>query len=175
MPALRLQTPALAALLALSACGPAGEITGNLATEGTDAGLNLREEPFDGGMRRRLYDGGPGSADCPSPTLESIRERTLLTKCANSGCHGADNPAEELDLTLPLEALSARLKEASHQSVTGIPLIKAGAYGSSYLYLKVFLATPTAGEQMPPPPNPPLDACTLDAIKEWIGAGAPDR
>lgn len=166
----------LAMLAAFSACGPAAEITGNLATDSADAGLNLREEPFDAGTpRRRLYDGGPGSADCPSPTLESIRERTLLSKCANSGCHGADNPAEQLDLTLPLEALSARLKEASHQAVTGIPLITAGAYGSSYLYLKVFLATPTTGEQMPPSPNPPLDACTLDAIKEWIAAGAPDR
>jgi hypothetical protein len=165
----------LLACLAASAwsCGPAAEISGSLAT-GTDAdaGLSARDEPFDGGLRQRVYDGGPGASDCPNLSLESIRERVFLQKCGGGQCHSSDAPALGLDLSLAVDELSARLKEPSKQSLTGLPLIKAGAYGSSYLYLKVFLATPTEGDQMPP--SAPLDQCTLDSLRDWIQIGAPD-
>src|SRR5262245_61926106 len=101
-------------------CGPAAELSGRLATDsdGVPAGGDL----FDGGVRRHTYDGGPGGSDCPNLSLESIRERVFTTKCAGSRCHASDQPALDLDLTLPLEALSARLKEPSKQSLTGLPL-----------------------------------------------------
>jgi hypothetical protein len=172
MPIRRPSALAWVAAIAWS-CGPAVEISGALALDtDADAGVAQQNDPFDGGVRQRLYDGGPGGSDCPNLSLESIRERTFLNKCANSGCHGNDQPALGLDLTLPLAELSAKLKEPSKQSLTGLPLIKAGSFGSSYLYLKIFLATPTEGDQMPP--GAPLDQCTLDSLRDWIQIGAPD-
>jgi hypothetical protein len=160
-----------ASLLA-SSCGPAVEISGSLAAAGgADAGTNNALDS-DAGVRQRLYDGGPPGDECPQPTLTSIREKVFLAKCSESGCHAAAEPAESLDLTLELAELSARLREAAAQSATGLPLIKANEYGSSYLYLKVFLATPTEGRQMPP--DIKLDPCELDAIREWIQVGAPN-
>lgn len=159
------------AIACASSCGPAAELNGTLAVD-SDAGLTARGDPLDGSIRQRLYDGGPGGSDCPNVSLTSIRERVFLTRCGGSRCHASDQPAMGLDLSLEVAELSPRLREKSMETLQGLPLIKPNAYGSSYLYLKIFFATPTEGEQMPP--TAPLDQCTLDSFKDWIQLGAPD-
>lgn len=161
------------ALLLAAGCGPAVEISGSLQTaEGLDGGISGNED-FDAGVRQRLYDGGPAGDECPKPTLASIREKIFLPKCGGSGCHAADDPSEGLDLSLAVAELSARLREPAMQSVANMPLIRPNQYGSSYLYLKVFLATPTDGRQMPP--DMKLEPCELDTIRDWIQLGAPNE
>jgi hypothetical protein len=146
-------------LIVIAGCGPAVEIGGTLEIgEGSDSAV---QTPPVQGPRREIPPG------CPSPTLESIREQIFIPTCAKAECHVGPSAPEMLDLTLPLDALAARLSETSHQSVSGLALIEPGQYGASWLYLKVTLG------QMPPPPAEKIPECELAAIREWIAAGAP--
>ena len=146
------------------ACDPAGGPSGHwlqiYADATTGSSTTTRPKP----------DAGP----CPEPTLEAIRDEIFSPKCAVTGCHvtGVDPPKEDLDLSLPLADLRARLTQAAMQSPSGLPLIGGNDLGASYLYLKVFLTTPVAGERMPP--RQPLERCEIDAIRDWIRAGASD-
>lgn len=163
---------ALGSVLTL-ACGPGAELTGRLlvATPRPDAGTTTSTPTPDAGFGPR--DGGPGTEHCPEPTLTSIREKVFVPTCAVASCHVAPMPKEELDLSLPVAELSARLRERSRESASGLQLVAPGAVGASWLYLKVFFETPTTGDSMPPDLR--LDDCQLDGIRDWINAGAPDE
>jgi hypothetical protein len=141
------------------ACGPAVEIRGELKT-GSDGGAST--------LAGLHGDGGPSG---PLMTLDDVRTQIFMPSCATSGCHAPPMPPLDLDLSLPTADLAPRLRQISKQSLAKIPLITPNAYGSSYLYLKVFLATPVVGDQMPP--SAPLDARLIEDLRTWIQAGAP--
>lgn len=168
--------------LALAACGPAVDIEGVLydpavAVPGRrDAGTTTSTVPRpDAGPRdvgpRDVGTPDAGDPNCPEPTLEAIDEVIFQRSCATEGCHVGPAPAEGLALDGTLAELGARLRQPAAQSPSHIPLVSGGQPGSSYLYLKVYLATPPAGERMPP--GEALTACQLSAIRRWIEAGAP--
>jgi hypothetical protein len=155
--------------LASSACGAAGGPGGRYVTPDPDPDpdAGIRDT---GTMTSTVPDAGHRRPGCPAPTLESIRAEIFLPKCGTPTCHGG---AEELDLTLPIDALRPRLLQPSTQSPSRLPLIAPSEVGRSWLYLKVFLDQPLAGDRMPPPPDPPLTDCQKEAIEEWIKSGAP--
>ncbi len=165
---------------ALAACVPPGAPEGGLIRgtvvesrsvtedgrggDGSDAGTPLRRA--DAGFVDAGYSG------CVAPTLEALRAELLVPRCGRAECHVGPDAPESLDLTLPLAELRTRLGQAANQSPSGLPLIRGGERGGSYLFLKVFLARPLTGERMPP--DAPLDDCELDALAAWIDAGATD-
>ena len=158
-------------VVSLSACGPAGGPDGRmLAIAQTDAGLVVRTSS-DAGVMMEIDAGGPPPG-CPSPTLESLREEVFVPTCSTGACHGGPTARLGLDLSLPLGQLRPRLSQAAMQSPSNLRLIEPNAIGSSYLYLKVFLPAPGIGERMPP--GGQLKACELQALKDWINAGAVD-
>lgn len=160
--------PTLLGLFTL-ACGPGAELTGQLLVETPRPDAGTSTSTPDAGIVRR--DAGPVDERCPEPTLTSIREKLFVPTCATAECHAGPAPKEQLDLSLPTSELAARLRGPSRQSASGLKLVEPGAVGSSWLYLKVFFETPTTGQSMPP--NMRLDACQLDALREWIEDGAP--
>ena len=95
----------------------------------------------------------------------------LIPSCATAGCHTGGAASEGLALDGMLLDLASRVRRSAAQSPSGMPLVSAGEPGASYLYLKVFLATPPSGDRMPA--DAPLSACQLSAIRRWIEAGAP--
>jgi len=166
---------AIIALLFAASCDSAGGPPGHwiLATtpdSGTRTSTAPRPRP-DAGFR----DTGPMiDPNCPMPTLASIREMTFMPKCATAGCHidGMDPAKEMLDLSLPVDMLRPRLLRASNRSPSHLPLITPNQVGGSYLYLRVFSPMPVGGDRMPP--RSVLPDCELDAIRDWIRAGAVD-
>jgi hypothetical protein len=149
-----------------AACGPAGGpgegrrlYTSDLAPN-PGSGLDPKDQP---------QDPPPEEEECPDATLASIRDQILLPHCAS--CHSGGLAPEALDLSVEPEALLARLALASRGSPSGMPLVRAGQRGGSYLYLKVFLENPLAGDQMPKEKDP-LSACQIEALGDWIDAGA---
>lgn len=163
-------------VLLAAGCGPAAEIDGPLfvpaALTAEDAGVRTATTSTrrDAGPR----DASPidaGDPTCPEPTLESVRDRVFLTSCATSGCHTGPQAAQGLALdTLQLDLVS-RLRQSAAQSPSSMPLVTPGQPGASYLYLKVFLPSPSVGDRMPP--SAPLSACQLAGLRRWIEAGAP--
>ena len=152
----------LAAALALTGCGSAGGPSGRYVAARPDAGSS----PDGGGAP----DAGTAGPTCPQPDLAEIRRLTFLPHCAISGCHDTSTTAAGLDLSSPLADLRALLAGTSSQSPSRMRLIQPGQIGQSYLYLKVFLPAPVAGERMPP--GAPLPQCHLEALQTWIADGA---
>ena len=143
--------------------GPSGQLT---KMNAQDATVTTTITP-DAGMIDAGFD------PCPKPQLASIQEKTLIPSCGVSGCHiGTASTAAGLDLTLEVEALRLRLSQSSTQSPSRMKLIEPGRFGSSWLYLKIAFPQPVVGEQMPPGQS--LDKCEIDAISDWIRAGASD-
>lgn len=164
------------ALVGLVACGPAVDIEGVLYDPSAlnttrDAGTRTSTQPRpDAGPR----DAGPidaGAPRCPEPTLEALREKVFVPSCATGGCHTGPSASEGLRLDAMLLDLGARLRQPAAQSPSRMSLVTPGQPGASYLFLKVFLATPPGGGPMPP--SGPLLDCELAALRRWIEAGAP--
>lgn len=149
----------LGGLLLLAACGPAGgPSSGTLATR-TDTTTAPRRPPPDPTT-------APKEEVCVEATLEAIRQDIFLPSCATEGCHAGAAPRADLDLSLELDALKARLAASSKQSPSGMPLVNPGQPSSSYLYLKVFLETPLIGASMPK--DATLEDCEIAAIRAYI-------
>ena len=101
------------------------------------------------------------------PNFDSIHDRLLSQSCAASGCHGGDEPQNGLGLDQGRDAVYASLMTSSVQKPE-LNLVEPGDPTKSALYLAL---TGTGGFQPMPPAGqiPPAD---LDAIWDWIEAGA---
>lgn len=165
------------ALALLAACGPAVDIEGvlydprALNTGRRDAGTVTSTQPRPDAGPRDAGTIDAGDPRCPEPTLDSLREKVFLASCATGGCHSGATPSEALSLDALRLDLASRLRQPAAQSPSRMPLVTPGQPGASYLFLKVFLATPPAGGPMPP--SGPLLDCELAALRRWIEAGAP--
>ena len=135
-------------------------------TRQADAAQTATTAP-DAGMLDAGFD------PCPNPELTSIREKTFVPRCGLSGCHvGSATTAAGLNLTLEIDDLRTRLGRSSTQSPSRMKLIEPNRIGSSWLYLKIAFPQPVVGEQMPP--TGALPKCELEAVADWISAGASD-
>lgn len=149
----------IAWVLLIAACGPAGGPgSGRLAVVG-------QAERADETQTTEPKTEAPKG--CLEPTLAALREQILLPRCATAGCHDAETAREGLDLSIPLDALTARLAAAATQSPSGMPLITPGQPGRSYLWLKVSVETPLIGVRMPKR-EAALEDCELEALRAFI-------
>ncbi len=96
------------------------------------------------------------AADTLPPDFFKTKIAPALTRCV--GCHGADEPAGELNLTERATAL----KGGEHG-----PSFEPGKAADSLLYKQ------TSDGTMPPKKKGLLQKAELDALKLWLDAGAP--
>ena len=140
---------AAVAMLTLAACGG-----------GSGEGLDSNGRPLP-----------PGSGAAPvaiQPTLASIQANVFSLSCAVPGCHGGGSVQFGLRLD-PGFSAGNLIDVASPQDASRIRVIP-GNPGASFLIQK--LEGPTLGDRMPPF-SPPLPQATIDVIRQWILAGAP--
>ena len=102
------------------------------------------------------------------PTFDSIHDDLLAQSCAASGCHGGDDPYNGLALDQGADAVYAQLMEASEREPL-MNLVEPGEPANSALYRAL---TGTGGFQ-PMPPTGQIAGEDMDAVWDWIEAGAP--
>lgn len=111
-----------------------------------------------------------------APTLASIHAEIFKPSCTFNACHGAVSPKEGLDLS-SVETAYANLLTASAQ-MPSMQLVSPGKPEDSYLINKL------TGQAMAPrsssgqvsvrmPLGGALCEPKMEAIREWIRAGAP--
>ena len=147
-----LQRAAIVAAIVVSAAGCGG---------GSGEGLDANGRPLQPG-------GGPAPAGL-QPTLASIQTEVFSVNCAVSGCHGGGTVQAGLRLEPGFSAVNLISVESS-QDATRIRVIP-GNPNASFLIQKLE-GTQTLGDRMPQF-SPPLPQATIDAIRQWILAGAP--
>ncbi len=108
------------------------------------------------------------------PTYSSIRDNVFHVSCATSSCHSV----ESMRGGMVLEGDTAYANLVGVLAVNdlaaqrGILRVNPGKPDSSFLIMKLTGPPPGEGLQMPDGNNP-LDAKTIDAIRQWIAKGAP--
>lgn len=120
-------------------------------------------------------------ADDLQPSFASIREKVFRVSCgtATSTCHSAEGAQLSGGMNLEDDPYRALLAPANNQegSVKGLQRVKPGDPEQSFLVIKLRTtssADPRYGSGMPF--LTPGSVCddTLDAIRAWIAAGAPE-
>lgn len=114
----------------------------------------------------------PVSTDPPAPTLTSIQNSIFNSSCAISGCHLGANSPRGLDMS-PGESWSNLVNVQSSGLPTTIRVVP-GDPDNSYLIMKMEGAPGIVGLQMPQGRDPLSDS-QIEAIREWIAAGALDN
>jgi len=107
-----------------------------------------------------------------APTLTAIQTDVFAISCTASTCHDANAPAEMLDLS-SLEASETNLVDIDAEQVAG-KRVTPGDSDASYLMNKL-LGEGMAATTTRMPQLDPDGLCTpkIDAVREWIDAGAP--
>jgi hypothetical protein len=115
---------------------------------------------------------GEGEASEPiAPMLSAIQAKIFTPNCASfSSCHGGAAPQEGMSLQAP--AAGAIVGVASTEVPT-LMRVAPGDPDASYLLEKLERAMPTVGVRMPP--DQPLAANKIEAIRLWIADGAQDN
>lgn len=111
------------------------------------------------------------------PKLSSLQDGVFTRRCALSACHGSATPPPNNCGGKPGQSL---LMGNTYSNIVGVtscenaPMqrVKAGDKANSYLFLKLSLATPPNGSQMPADGTAPLPADTIRVIGDWIDQGA---
>jgi len=111
---------------------------------------------------------GDASEPIP-PHLTSIESAIFARNCTFSSCHGGGSPEQGMSLVSPTYAT---LTSVPSTEVPTMMRIAPGDPDGSYLLQKISSATPLDGVRMPP--NQPLAANKIEAIRGWIAAGAPN-
>lgn len=114
---------------------------------------------------------GDGESSEPiAPMLSAIQAKIFTPNCASfSSCHGGASPQEGMSLVAP--AAAALIGVASTEVPT-LMRVAPGDPDASYLLQKLERAMPAVGVRMPP--DQPLAANKIEAIRLWIAAGAQD-
>jgi hypothetical protein len=112
---------------------------------------------------------GDGESSEPiAPTLSAIQAKIFTPNCASfSSCHGGASPQEGMSLQAP--AAGALVGVASTE-MPALMRVAPGDPDASYLLQKLERAMPAVGVRMPP--DQPLPANKIEAIRTWIAAGA---
>jgi hypothetical protein len=104
-----------------------------------------------------------------APTFASIQQTIFTLNCAVSGCHLGGSAAAQLDLSAG-NAYSNLVGVASVEVPT-LQRVEPGDPDNSYLVRKVEGGPGITGVQMPRGRDP-LSAEQIQAIRDWIAAGA---
>lgn len=104
-------------------------------------------------------------------TFTEIQTQIFDMSCALSGCHRGANPAGQMDLSAP--AYSDIVNVASSEK-PALLRVNPGNASQSYLIHKLEGGPDIAGARMPFG-GPFLDQATIDRIRAWIDAGAPNN
>ena len=115
---------------------------------------------------------GCGGGEAPEPIppqLSAIETEIFAHNCTFSSCHGGASPQKGMSLVSPTYAA---LSGVASTEVPAMMRIAPGDPAGSYLLQKISSATPLDGVRMPP--DQPLPAYKIDAIRLWITAGAPN-
>ncbi len=133
-------------------------------TPGNGDGLDVNGRPLDS------IDGSDNSNnDGPvQANYADIQTRVFTLSCALSGCH--TGPAAPLGLRLDANSAFDLLINQPSQQVSELLRIKPGDPDNSYLVQKIE-GTAASGSQMPRN-QAPLSVKTIQAIRDWIQAGA---
>jgi hypothetical protein len=104
--------------------------------------------------------------------LSTIQREIFTPKCALSGCHGVPlDPAPALNLSQGQS--HAALVNVDSKMVDGAKRVVPGDPNASLLFQAVNGTSPPPVTRMPSS-SPPLPSADIDAIREWIAAGALD-
>jgi hypothetical protein len=106
------------------------------------------------------------------PNLTSIQANIFDRRCAIPACHEGANPPLGLKLTAG-DSYQDLINQPSGQQGGSIRVI-AFQPDNSYLVHKLEGTVGIAGVQMPRNQNP-LSVEEIQAIRDWIAAGAPDN
>ena len=116
---------------------------------------------------------GSGTTAAPlEPTLASIQAKVFTPSCAVIGCHGGSVVQQGLRLDEGFSA-SSLINVVSPQSsfaAAQVRVVPGDPDGS--LLIQKLEGTQTIGDRMPAF-SPPLPQATIDVIRQWIHAGAP--
>jgi hypothetical protein len=125
----------------------------------------------DGAVRGQI------AANAPTPptatTLTELQGSVFGPIC--SGCHtgSGDSLPGVMNLSTAAASFSSLVGVASIQQST-LDRVSAGDAENSYLVHKIEGASTITGQQMPLG-GPPLDQETIDRVRSWIDAGAPNN
>jgi len=107
------------------------------------------------------------SMESPSEyTFTYIQENVFDKRCAFSGCHATDTKRAGLDLSSG-QAYNSLVNKASVLSADGVFRVKPSESSSSFL---ISLLDGSNATKMPLN-RAPLDAATVEYIRQWIDAG----
>lgn len=110
----------------------------------------------------------PGPVPTPAPvTFGWIQTEVLERSCASTSCHGSASDAPLVSYSDVVNAPTQKGDECD-----GRIRVVPGDLAASTLYGKLTDPTP-CGDRMPRG-QPPLPTETIDQIRRWIEAGAPD-
>jgi hypothetical protein len=110
---------------------------------------------------------GEGGGPEPIPAmLTAIETEIFARNCTFSSCHGA-SAQKGLSLASPAHA---SLVGVASSEVPAMARVAPGDPDGSYLLHKIQDPTPADGVRMPP--DQPLPAYKIEAIRGWIAAGA---
>lgn len=131
-------------------------------------------ESCGGGSGEGLDENGQPLANAPgpvpvAPTLASIQADVFTPRCAQSGCHGGAGTQQGLRLDEGFSAAS--LLNAPSAQNAALTRVIPGNPGGSFLIHKLE-GTQAVGDRMPQY-GPYLSQSTIDVIRQWIQAGAP--
>jgi hypothetical protein len=115
----------------------------------------------------------PGAGASASPVEASsgcpdVPTSVFAAQCGLSGCHGANSPANGLDLVSP--NVRARLLGHRASGGPGVLIDPGGNSNASVLYLKL-TSSPPFGARMPLA-GAPLDDATMACVAAWIATPA---
>ncbi len=111
--------------------------------------------------------GGTGPEDGLQATFSSIQDNILTPKCVNAGCHPGGGAPMSLAKGVAYQNL------VNVPSAYNMPRVDPSDANNSALYLKVIGDARTGGTQLRMPlGRPPLGQQEIDAIRDWINAGA---
>jgi hypothetical protein len=108
----------------------------------------------------------------PAPyTFTEIQSQIFTPTCAVGGCHSGGTPAAGMDLTA---SAYSRIVNVASSEVPSLMRIAPNNAANSYLIQKLEGAAGIVGQRMPFG-GPFLDQATIDRIRAWVDAGAPNN
>ena len=149
-----------------------------------DAGPAVDAGPIDAGPDGGMVDAGDGGLNdggnpCPNPATFTYVQAQIFgpngqAHCNQAACHGAA-AAGGLSLLGPAAMLRQALLGPTQ--TVGAPeafLVVPGSPETSRLYVVMRDRNPV-GQGDPMPPAAPVPFCDLEAVRQWIAAGALDN
>jgi hypothetical protein len=112
------------------------------------------------------HEGGDEDAElCEDASLDKLRAEILVPKCTGEFCHGAEQPAVDLDFTRPVADIAAQLVEVPSVVCPDWTRVVPGDPERSILFAKLH-DPPPCGERMPI--DAELSKREIACVARWI-------